>query len=229
MVTIIKPVSQKLSDDPVIMGSEAIQKLLSEYYFETVLDIGCGEGIHSEIFLQNGKQVTGIDYGRSCYFEKNSGKFNSVIADFNTYEFGLEYDCVWCSHVLEHQININAFLKKVFSVLKEGGILALTVPPMKSVIVGGHVSLWNAGLLMYNLVLAGFNCRNAKVKTYGYNISLIVEKETIPELPQLHFDAGDIKLLSDYLPGNLAYMETDLDTPFEGNIVELNWDERSAI
>ena len=58
------------------------------------------------------------------------------------------------SHVLEHQFDPQRFLRKIYECLNPDGVLALTVPPRKDEIVGGHVSLWNGGLLLYHLVLA---------------------------------------------------------------------------
>ena len=49
-------------------GALAIQKLIDQYNFYTVLDIGAGSGKHSEIFTRHGKRVTSIDYGKSEYF-----------------------------------------------------------------------------------------------------------------------------------------------------------------
>ena len=82
----------------------------------------------------------------------------------------------------EHQVNPNLFLKKIFNDLKEGGVLAITVPPLKHEIVGGHVTLWNAGLTMYQLVLAGFNCKNISIKSYGYNISVVLKKKVFKRI-----------------------------------------------
>lgn len=208
------------------LGDLAIDKLLKCYRFDTVLDIGCGEGIQSNIFINNGKTVTSIDYGDSDYFKSNKkNKGETIIADFNTYDFkGIQYDCVWCSHILEHQLNVNIFLRKVNSVLKEGGVLAITVPPLKHAIVGGHVTLWNAGLLLYNLVLAGFDCSEASIKTYGYNISVIVKKKTIENvLSMISFDRGDIRKLSAYFPKELNWKKNEWDDPFDGRIISLNW------
>ena len=116
---------------------------------------------------------------------------------------------------MEHQLNVNHFLKKIFSCLKDDGILAITVPPLKEEIVGGHVSLWNAGLLLYNLILAGFNCKDASVKSYGYNISVIVKKKKA-KLPNLKFDNGDIRDLAEFFPFNAT-------EGFDGQIQEWNW------
>lgn len=205
-----------------IRGSFAIERLIQDYDFETVLDIGCGEGIHTEEFLRAGKCVTAIDYGKSDYFLRKGDSINAIIADFNTYEFEEKFDCVWCSHVLEHQLNVNVFLKKVYSLLKDGGVLAISVPPAKQQIVGGHVTLWNQGLLLYNLILAGFDCSESYVSQYDYDISVIVRKKPVPQevYERLAFDVGDIRVLRDYFPMNFSYIETDKDVIFDGEQLE---------
>lgn len=86
---------------------------------------------------------------------------------------------------------------------------------MKNEIVGGHVSIWNAGLLIYNLVMAGFDCRRAAILRYSYNISCIIEKRSIVLPKDLNYDYGDIEKLSMYLPQGLA-------EGFNGDIYELN-------
>jgi predicted SAM-dependent methyltransferase len=111
-----------------------------------VLDIGAGkQETHAEIFRKHGYSVDTVDF-----FENSTYK-----GDFNTVDISKTYDIVWASHCLEHQPNVNNFLKKIYSILNHNGYAVITVPPFKHQIVGGHLTLWNAGLLMYNLVLAG--------------------------------------------------------------------------
>jgi SAM-dependent methyltransferase len=149
----------------------ALYKLLNEYEFATVLDIGSSAGDHAAIMAAAGKQVTAIDYGNSFYFKNSQSNIKATIGDFMNLDFPDKFDCVWCSHVLEHQLNVQQFLVRVRNVLAENGALAITVPPLKHKIAGGHVSLWNGGLLLYRLVLAGFDCKDAKILRYGNNIS----------------------------------------------------------
>jgi hypothetical protein len=89
------------------------------------------------------------------------------------------------------------FLKKCFDDTEK--FFCVTVPPAKHNIVGGHVTLWNAGLLLYNMVLAGWDCSEALVMVYGYNISVLVEKKQAI-LPKLRMDSGDIDTLSKFFP-----------------------------
>lgn len=200
----------------------ALWRVLADYDFDSVLDVGGGAGEHAEVFLSFGKQVTSIDYGKSVYFERRDARRDVIVGDFNTLQLDRRWDLVWCSHVLEHQLDPHRFLCKLHAATREGGILAITVPPAKSEIVGGHVSLWNAGLLLYRLVLAGFDCRQARVRRYGYNISVLLEKRSI-ELPELAFDCGDLRRLKAFLPAALAWRSNALDDPFDGEIDRLNW------
>ena len=154
----------------------------------TILDIGCGDGGHAGGFRRC-YDVTTVDLTHEADFRKS---YLDVI-------FCKPFDCIWASHVLEHQRNPGWFLDKCRNDLKDGGLLAVTVPPRKDAIVGGHVTLWNPGLLLYNLILAGFDCKNATVMMYGYNISVITEKQQI-DLPDLKMDSGDIESLAEFFP-----------------------------
>lgn len=192
-----------------------IQHLCDTHTFETVLDIGSGAGEQTAALRAQGKIVTELDYGESVYFrDRTDGSGQIIRGDFLEVELSEQFDCVIASHVLEHQLNVQQFLRKVHLHLLEGGVLGISVPPAKKEIVGGHVTLWNAGLLLYNLVLAGFDCREAWVRKYGYNISVAVRKRSIT-LPPLEYDNGDIDRISQFLPNGWG-------EGFNGEITSLN-------
>lgn len=169
----------------------------------TVLDIGSGSGEHADCFRANGHKVITVDLGNA-----------DVCGDFN-YITLPKVDLVWCSHVLEHQLNPNDFLVKCFELINDDGWFCVTVPPLKHEIVGGHVNLYNAGLLLYQMIVAGFDCSQAMVKSYGYNISVIVQKKAA-NLPSLKMDFGDIETLSPFFPMPVI-------NGFNGQIEEINW------
>ena len=71
--------------------------------------------------------MTAIYYGKSPYFRRMKAEpgFSCIVDDFMTHDFGDEkFDCVWCSHVLEHQLNVQDFLTKLIGLVKTtyGGI-----------------------------------------------------------------------------------------------------------
>ena len=191
------------------MTSELAFEKLKTMDFNTVLDIGSGDGVHAEAFRILGKDVTTISMIEPA----------DIIGDYTGISFASlrQWDCIWASHVLEHQMSVKDFLGNCSRDLKPNGILAITVPPYKPNIVGGHVTLWNAGLLLYNLIVAGFDCSEAMVKTYGYNITVIVRKKfaDIDSL-DLHYDKGDIEKLAHLFP-------MEVEQGFNGNIDEVNW------
>ena len=170
----------------------------------TVLDIGSEDGSHACYMKSRGLDVLTLD-----------ARHNADICATWPIELNFQVGAIWCSHTLEHSRNPGAFLDAINKVLILGGWLAITVPPAKNAIVGGHLSIWNAGLLLYHLIMAGFDCRDAKLKTYDYNISVIVKHRRI-ELPHLNYDNGDIDLLAQFFPLSVAQ-------GFNGIIEGLHW------
>jgi hypothetical protein len=195
----------------MMFGFEAARKLVKEYEFENVLDIGSGSrndmGSASRYFESFGKEITRQDI--------NPDYDPDILGDFNQIAIPDQYDCIWCSHVLEHQLNVHDFLVKLYHTCKTDGVVAITVPPLKHQIVGGHVTLWNGGLLLYNMILAGFDCSKASVTEYDYNISVIVKKQRA-ELPDLKYDAGDILALQRFFP-------LPFGDGFDGRLTKINW------
>lgn len=174
-----------------------------------ILDIGGGlQRTHASYFESQGHTVKIADFFSNADY----------VGDFNTIDIPEKFDAVWCSHCLEHQLNVNLFLKKIASVTKPGGVIAITVPPKKDMIVGGHVTLWNAGLVVYNMVLAGIDCSNAHIKSYDYNVSVIAYNKSFV-MPSLVFDKGDLNTLAPYIP-NFAKKPHG---HFDGVIKEWNW------
>jgi len=202
-----------------MLGNHAVTKLLNDFNFNTVLDIGGGQGKQAKAFADAGKTVTIVDLGLSKYARAfvDDNRIKLIRGDFNLINFNQQYDLIWASHILEHQKNVGLFIDKIKSVCKPNGIICITVPPKKDSVVGGHLTIWNAGLLMYNLVVAGIDCSQVHIKKLGYNISVIVKN--IPfEIPtNLSYDVGDIQKLSKYFPKDFNFHG------FNGDIREYNW------
>ena len=172
-----------------------------------VLDIGPGRGEQTQTMRAAGLDVVTVGPRAGdvpCLWPTDS--FSTKL---------IEIDGIWACHVLEHSRTPGPFLEACFMALKPGGLFAVIVPPAKRYVVGGHVTLWTLGLLLYNLILAGFDCREAAVGAYGYNLSVMVRAEEA-DLPELNHDAGDIELVSRYFPKGV-----DARQGFDGTLPEL--------
>jgi SAM-dependent methyltransferase len=195
-------------------GLHAIMRLVEEYDFDTVLDIGSGGGEQSRFFRHFGREVFSINLTGSADY----------VGDFTQMALDRQFDVVWCSHVLEHQRNVGVFLEKVFAAVRDDGILALTVPcHPRERLIDGHLTSWNAGLLCYNLILAGFDCRDARI-LQTYELSLITRKKRAllmengrPVAPTM---TTSLEKLAQFFP-------FPVKTSGNAEILDVNWGERS--
>ena len=55
---------------------------------------------------------------------------------------------------------------------------------------------------------------------YGYNLSVVVKKKSIQEMPNLSYDKGDLSLLKDFFPKPLQ-KQIEKRNSFYGNISEI--------
>ena len=169
-----------------------------------ILVIGDRDHTEADVILEHGHDVVSVAYSDGAGL-------------WEDYELREQCDGVYCSHTLEHSHNVGLFLANLAAHCRPGGVIGIVVPPLKHAIVGGHVSLWNAGLLLYRLVLAGINCREAAVRSYGYNCAVVVRYVPF-DLPKLKHDQGDIWKLRAYFPNKLACREG-----FDGRIESHRW------
>ncbi len=161
----------KFTSETVWYSSFGLQTLLQCYQFNTVLDIGSHRGTIPKILQAFGKKVTTIEVLEG--FPTPDYKSNYLDTVFSE-----KFDCIWCSHILEHQLNVGQFLDKCYNDLRVGGILAVTVPceynnPKLSM---GHSVYFSPWSLTYNVAAAGFDTRKAAIAVYLDNITMIVYK-----------------------------------------------------
>ena len=154
----------------VLYSSLTLLKMLKHFEFETVLDIGSHAGNVARVFAHLGKKVT------TC--EISPGYEADYKGDYLEVQFPSQFDAIWCSQTLEHQRNVGLFLTKIFDDLREGGVLALTVPyEVSSTLSFGHCNHFTPLLLIYQLVMAGFCCRDICLCRYDGNIGIVLRKK----------------------------------------------------
>ena len=82
--------------------------------FDTVLDIGSGDGMASWIFKFLDKKVTSLEpAGVYTRLQSNPSYEPDYTDDYMDVSFNQKFDAIWCSHVLEHIRNPGNFLDKI--------------------------------------------------------------------------------------------------------------------
>jgi len=95
-----------------------------------ILDLGCGDGNVSQLFLEKGK-VVGIDISKEALKKAERRGIKTKLHDLNRLPlpFGdKSFDVVVLTDTLEHLFDPLGVLKEVFRILTVGGRVIITVP-----------------------------------------------------------------------------------------------------
>lgn len=82
---------------------------------------------------------------------------------------------------LQKQDNLHDYLVALRQAVAVDAPVALVVPNAHHELIDDHVNLFTAGTLIYSLVRAGWNCREAEVSYDGRFINVLVHRLDVPE------------------------------------------------
>lgn len=130
---------------------------------DVVFDIGCNAGGWLVPFKEKGNEIYGCDYSQDrTEFGRTHG-LNLMTGGLETLEvIGKKANFIIVNHVLEHQTDIPAFLKRVDSLLEDDGFLFIGVPGLfaynRNVLFqNAHTYQFTAGTLAYVMKCCGFD------------------------------------------------------------------------
>lgn len=149
-----------------------------------MLDLGCGDGIFSEVALASGADLIGIDASNVALERARKrcpqGEFELASIDGDIPLGDSSVDVVWASEVLQHVLDLQKTLSEIRRVLSSGGQLLITVPDY-SLLRRLKVAIWDfddhfgqrAGQLRgftqssLSAVIAGFDFETLELKRVG--------------------------------------------------------------
>lgn len=118
---------------------ERIQWICSQAEGKKVLDVGCSQGITSILLGRENKEVLALDIEEEAInFANNKLKEEEtyvqenvkfVTGDFAAYDFaGQKYDTIIMTEVLEHIVDVQAFIDKIADCAEQSAKIIITVP-----------------------------------------------------------------------------------------------------
>jgi SAM-dependent methyltransferase len=183
----------------------------------SILDIGCGPGVHLDFFRRRGLRGTGLDRDGSHFRFHGEIEHVTSVAQLN----GRQFDYVFASHVLEHCPDTYSALQEWRALLKVGGTLVIFVPPFADDVANDHwCTGWNVGQLAMTLVAAGFDCRtstfyHADHQVFGYGVkqatpcSFMIDS-SLPYLPAAMTTAAFQSKEFQHLRGDIAFVDENV-------------------
>ncbi|WP_165219701.1 methyltransferase domain-containing protein [Affinirhizobium pseudoryzae] len=207
---------------PVTYGlpaAMALAKLLSAYEFDTVLDFGPGTEERSLALFRVGRMVTTL-VAPDREIERLPEEITVRRGELLDTILPTTFDCIIAAHMLHRQRDPQRFLRRLHDLLPEYAILVLTVPALRYPMLHGELSIWSPGLVLYHLILAGFNCSSVKVLTQGEEISVIIEKDSIAPWEEGK-PLPPLASLRRYLPARVDFVLEP--ACFNGDIPNLDW------
>lgn len=100
----------------------------------TCLDVGCAFGFSMEAARKRGWYTYGTDMSAYAYKILLKTGFEGTHGDFLSLDLNKTFDVVTAWDVIEHCVSPGLFMSRVYSCLKEKGILALTTPDCGSLV-----------------------------------------------------------------------------------------------
>lgn len=114
------------------VSSLSVEMFVKNKHFIHTLEIGCGTGLNTKYLVESGENIIAIDFSEQMLL-KAKEKIVSAKVTFLNKDITKDWDfvndkmeLVLCCLVLEHIQDIESVFKKVYSVLKKGGIFFIS-------------------------------------------------------------------------------------------------------
>jgi 2-polyprenyl-3-methyl-5-hydroxy-6-metoxy-1,4-benzoquinol methylase len=126
--------------------------------YESVLEIGCGEGAFLEVLKENGINSTGLELNKKAIEIGRKKNLNILNETIQVHSENNSYNVICTFQVLEHIFEINSFLSSCINSLKDKGKLIIALPNNDSFIKYSndtlnmpphHMGLWNKKSLSF--------------------------------------------------------------------------------
>lgn len=131
-----------------------------------ILDVACGHGAIDRVLSKRGYKVTGIDLNHNRIDSIKSYIYKAECVKLEDIEENLKYDVIVSLEMLEHVTDIFKTLKKIYSLLKGGGLLYVSVPNERMIDDEQHVRFFNSDSMIRLLQESGFSVINVTTLPY---------------------------------------------------------------
>jgi 2-polyprenyl-3-methyl-5-hydroxy-6-metoxy-1,4-benzoquinol methylase len=139
-----------------------------------LMDVGCGNGGTLSLAAELGWNATGLEIDLAAVKAARTRGLNVIQGTYEELDnHKNKFDCVMCSHVLEHVHDPLNFLIKLSACLRPGGVLLLSLPNSKSHVRQQFGRDWRGLEAPRHIAIPA----QEKIKTLLFHYGLIVSSE----------------------------------------------------
>ncbi len=192
-----------MPEDPIRnnFNLELIKSVYGKSSDFSLFDVGCSGGEFLELALGSGIKAEGIELNKE-FAQEARKRTNAMIYEGDMCEISIarKFDVIQFTEILEHILEPNKFMNKVWEILNPGGMIFLTTMPNTSSIqiksskcenpmirgTFSHHVLYNPSAIRFLLQEHGFS----RIRFYHYKRNVWSIKDTLMRLINLfgYFD-----------------------------------------
>jgi SAM-dependent methyltransferase len=135
------------------------------------MDVGCGNGYTLSLAKSLGWQTMGLDLDPSAV---RAARAEGLDVQEGSYalltDFGQVFDCIICSHVLEHVHNPQDMLRRLAKALKPDGTLLLSLPNATSLVRSHFGDDWRGLEAPRHLSIPSMSQLEANLREIGFSV-----------------------------------------------------------
>lgn len=138
-----------------------------------LLDVGCGAGSTMSFAQSQGWEVLGIEPDERAVAHAQTQGLSVHSGGYELMRrFAAEFDCVVCSHVIEHVFDPRDLIGQCVDVLKPGGRLILSTPNASSRVHRQFGPYWRGLEAPRHLVLFSLDALRSMLEETGFDVDL---------------------------------------------------------
>lgn len=108
-----------------------------------LIDVGCGNGATMAAARQLGWAVQGLEIDRQAVERARASGLDVMQSDYLALEAVQDtYDCLVCSHVIEHVHAPLRLIRAIYGALKPGGVALISLPNARSIVLEAVGENW---------------------------------------------------------------------------------------